>query len=190
MLLVFFFHYKTFCWWSEDVILLSKIWSDLKMHHVLGFRYELFCVVKAAKTTQCVLHINCDVTFCLESNSKKELYSEETIRALCQRFETPQSNARWDWPLVQLTPFEPIDVDRVQQLLTNRTALVPNLSTQNPPRLASEALNDLDKITQALTVQVSWWYIPSWLGQTLCTFLVASVLLRILKKLYDVLTEF
>ena len=122
----------------------------------VGFRYELYCVVKAAKTTQCVIYLNSTLDQSLSLNKTSNLYSEETIRALYLRFEAPQPKARWDSPLYEVYPesIDELSLDSIKQSLTSGNVLPPNMSTQNPPRMGAETLYDLDKLTQKLCAQV------------------------------------
>jgi len=67
---------------------------------LLGFRYELYCVAKAHKTTHCVLHCDTPKETCQQWNMVKEnRYHDEILDALIMRFETPDSRNRWDSPL-------------------------------------------------------------------------------------------
>jgi len=49
----------------------------------LGFRYELFCVAKYARSTHCVIHCDASVKDALKFNNMKtsdEKYSEEVLQ--------------------------------------------------------------------------------------------------------------
>ncbi|XP_075240613.1 protein KTI12 homolog [Convolutriloba macropyga] len=138
-------------------------------NYIKGFRYELYCVVKAAKTTQCVIYLNSTLDQSLSLNKTSNLYSEETIRALYLRFEAPQPKARWDSPLYEVYPesIDELSLDSIKQSLTSGNVLPPNMSTQNPPRMGAETLYDLDKLTQKLCAQIMSKLVDCEIGDTI-----------------------
>ena len=104
--------------------------------------------MKAAKTTQCVLFLNCPLDQSLTHNETSKLYSEETIKALHLRFEAPQSTARWDSPLFETRYsfgsvnyfFENPVNKNVQKFYLNLVTSVPNLNNAIPNRTRSLVL--------------------------------------------------
>lgn len=99
-----------------------------------GYRYELYCMSKATKTTQCTVHCEVAVNTAWEWNSfrekEDECYSQETFDALAMRFEPPDSRNRWDSPLFTVLPGDSVPVDQVHSVLFERKAPPPNQSTQ------------------------------------------------------------
>ena len=71
---------------------------------VKGFRYELYCIAKAAGVRYCVVHCDVQPRTCLEWNEERdERYSEDVMADLCARFERPDSKFRWESPLFTLS---------------------------------------------------------------------------------------
>jgi protein KTI12 len=76
-----------------------------------GFRYELYCVSKAARTTQCTIYAESfkrvdsqtDITSRVEDLDEEEEeipgYDPDVVAMLKQRYEVPDGKNRWDSPL-------------------------------------------------------------------------------------------
>lgn len=144
---------------SEIVRLLNK--NDVVIvdgaNYIKGSRYELFCMSKSVRTTQCTLYcaIIKDQAWCFnETRINEEPYERDVFDALCMRFEEPQHNHRWDSPLFTLFPDEELNGDNIYNALYNQKALLPNLSTQNAPLNTTNFLFEMDKITQEIITQV------------------------------------
>ncbi|XP_058830080.1 protein KTI12 homolog [Topomyia yanbarensis] len=139
---------------SEAIRLLTK--DDLVIvdgtNYIKGFRYEIYCASKASRTTQCTIY--CAITqgqawdFNQTENKGGESYQRDVFDALCLRYEEPQANNRWDSPLFTIFPEEELDEDSIFNALFKQKALIPNLSTQNPPLSSTNFLFEMDKITQ------------------------------------------
>ena len=119
---------------SEIVRLLNKdsiIIADA-LNYIKGYRYELYCVCKSARTTHCLVYtaINRDVALEYNKNVEKP-YTEETFDALVMRFEEPQHNNRWDSPLITSHPDEPLELSAIDEAILGNRVVKPNQSTQN-----------------------------------------------------------
>ena len=70
------------------------------LNYIKGFRYELYCISKAAGKQHCV------VWCLLHQQNNLERYNSELFEELKQRFEPPDERNRWDRPLyrVALSP--------------------------------------------------------------------------------------
>lgn len=109
-------------------------------------------MTKASRTTQCSLFCCIPQQQAWEFNTKRtatdELppeaetpeqpvnnsdvpYTREIFDALCMRYEEPQSNNRWDSPLVVALPEDALDVEAIYKSLYETRPLPPNQSTQN-----------------------------------------------------------
>ncbi|KAH8366936.1 hypothetical protein KR200_005368 [Drosophila serrata] len=141
---------------------------------ILGYRYELYCATKASRTTQCTLF--CCIpqeqawTFNTQRTAPDEVpqetetgqpldnsdvpYTREIFDALCMRYEEPQSNNRWDSPLVVALPEDTLDVEGIYKALYETQPLPPNLSTQNAPLGATNYLFELDNIMQSIIKEI------------------------------------
>lgn len=125
-------------------------------NYIKGYRYELYCASKAARTTQCTVYCGIRRERALELNAQRHAadevvvaggggagdeaplldngrvaYSAETFEALCQQFEEPHGNSRWDAPLFTVMPDDELDVDGINGALFESKAPPPNKSTQS-----------------------------------------------------------
>ncbi|EAR81882.1 chromatin associated protein KTI12 (macronuclear) [Tetrahymena thermophila SB210] len=84
------------------------------LNYIKGYRYELFCLARAAQTQHCVIYCECDPQLAKENNSKNaNNFTEEMLADYNNRLEIPIPKNRWDSPLFHLrskeeTPFEEI----------------------------------------------------------------------------------
>ncbi|XP_067636386.1 protein KTI12 homolog isoform X2 [Eurosta solidaginis] len=157
---------------SEALRLLNK--EDVVIVDA-GYRYELFCATKAARSTQCTLFCGIQPTRAWDFNQQRTdddlvkcgdsaddqfvdnsnvPYSREIFDALCMRFEEPHGNCRWDSPLFVVFPDDTLDFGAIYSALYESKPLPPNQSTQNPPLSSANYLFDLDKLTQDITADV------------------------------------
>ena len=130
---------------QENFVILDSL------NYIKGFRYELFCVSKHIKTTQCVILCDTPAETAKGWNSKRgegEKYSEEVFDALVMRFEPPDSQNRWDQPLFTLYPDDPLPTQAILATLLHRKPPPPNQSTQSQPLSATNFLHELDRRTQ------------------------------------------
>lgn len=128
------------------------------LNYIKGFRYELYCLSKLLKTTQCVVH--CDTPTQIASNwneersPESEKYSEEIFQALVQRFEPPDSRNRWDSPLITLYPNDPLPNKEILDALVYSKPPPPNQSTQTTPLTSADFLHEIDRQTQAVVTKI------------------------------------
>ncbi|XP_072937621.1 protein KTI12 homolog isoform X2 [Epargyreus clarus] len=159
---------------------MSLFWMAVTTLKV-GFRYELYCASKASKSTQCTVYTLRNHQEAWEANKLRlrdkdgdthnhnpdgdgnihdsrldsESYTEEVFDALTKlRFEEPNSNNRWDSPLFTVQPQSSLDLDAVYQVLFEKKAPPPNMSTQNPPLTSTNFVYELDKVTQSVSKQI------------------------------------
>ena len=127
-------------------------------NYIKGYRYELYCLSKLLKTTQCVVHCDTPVEKAAEWNAqrliKSERYSAETFDALVQRFETPDSRNRWDFPLVTLYPSDPLPERELLDAILKAKPPPPNQSTQSQPLASVDFLHELDRQTQSIVSKI------------------------------------
>lgn len=159
---------------SEALRLLNK--DDVVVvdagNYIKGYRYELFCATKAARSTQCTLFCGIQETRAWEFNQQRTgedvvpsgtnnitdnsnvPYTREIFDALCMRFEEPHGNCRWDSPLFVVFPDDTLELEAIHGALYESKPLPPNQSTQNPPLSATNYLFELDKLTQQIIADV------------------------------------
>lgn len=127
------------------------------LNEIKGFRYELFCLARAAKTPHAVLQTAAPVEQCLAwDHARGQLYtSPERVQHLAARFEQPDNRNRWDSPLFIVTAEDPLPVDQLEAALFDRQAPPPLLSTQGQPIAETNFIHDLDRVTQQI-ISVRW----------------------------------
>ncbi|XP_022223792.1 protein KTI12 homolog [Drosophila obscura] len=153
---------------KEDVVILDA------GNYIKGYRYELYCITKSARTTQCTLfccipqeqawsfngqrlepdELPGDGQTTQLLNNSNVPYTREIFDALCMRYEEPNSNSRWDSPLTVALPEDKLDVEGIYKALYETAPLPPNQSTQNPPLCATNYLFELDTIMQAIIKEI------------------------------------
>lgn len=117
--------------------------------YIKGFRYELHCLAKEAKTQYCIVELLIDTESSWKWNQKrveksiKEQdkdpdgvvvgYKRETFDALLLRYEKCDENNRWDSPLFRVTsPATKLDnsiLENVWHSIMETEPLIPNKST-------------------------------------------------------------
>lgn len=125
---------------------------------LLGYRYELYCASKSARTTQCTVFcaISKDVAWTFnekrtapdvlqaenKSNSETDTendqignglvpYTKDIFDALILRYEEPIANNRWDAPLFTVVPEMKLNLENVYSALYEKKPPPPNQATQN-----------------------------------------------------------
>lgn len=114
---------------KNDVVIMDAA------NYIKGYRYEIYCATKAARTTQLTLFTAIDREKSWEFNENRldldEKYTREVFDALWMRYEEPNSSARWDSPLFTVTPEESLNLDEMYNFLFEKKAPPANQSTQN-----------------------------------------------------------
>lgn len=123
-----------------------KFSPELRVVFVVGYRYELYCASKAARSTQCTMYCAIppatgwefnqqrtkeDTVASIESNNSTVPYTRDIFDALILRYEEPIANNRWDSPLFTLLPESQLPVEDLFSALYEKKPPPPNLATQN-----------------------------------------------------------
>ncbi|PQQ20204.1 protein KTI12 homolog [Prunus yedoensis var. nudiflora] len=146
---------------KESIIIVDSLNS------IKGYRYELWCLARAAGIRYCVLYCDADETHCRKWNEERRekgegAYSDKIFEDLIRRFETPDRRNRWDSPLFELWPHkEGIEntsaaiVDAISYLTKKADSksrdvktLQPTIATQNTRFSEANSLYELDRATQ------------------------------------------
>lgn len=150
---------------SRDSIIIVDSLNSIK-----GYRYELWCLARAAGTRYCVLHCDVEETTCRKWNQERSeksdsSYDDKIFEDLVRRFERPDSRNRWDSPLFELWPSRgciekssSAIVDAVTYLtkkVDSKTrdvkVLQPTIATQSARLTEANSLYELDRATQDIT---------------------------------------
>ncbi|XP_078439210.1 KTI12-like, chromatin associated protein [Wolffia australiana] len=147
---------------SKDRIIIVDSLNNIK-----GYRYELWCLARAAGTRYCVLFCDVEENICRQWNVERRergdpTYDEKIFSDLVGRFERPDRRNRWDSPLFELTPFRdgiressPAIIEAVSYL-TKRIdsksrdvrVLQPTIATQSVRTGEANSLYEMDRATQ------------------------------------------
>lgn len=150
---------------SKDSIVIVDSLNSIK-----GYRYELWCLARAAGIRYCVVHCDADEQACRTWNVERRergepSYDDNIFEDLVRRFERPDSKNRWDSSLFELWPArEGIDksstamVDAVTYLtkkVDSKTRdvkiLQPTIATQSARGSEANSLYEMDRATQEIT---------------------------------------
>nr|CAG4643373.1 EOG090X0A11 [Ilyocryptus agilis] len=124
-------------------------------NYIKGYRYELYCVAKSNKSTQCTIHCDTSAEKAWENNLKRsEGYSQDVFNALVERYEAPDGRNRWDSPLFTIQLEDELPIQEIIASLFDRKAPVPNQSTQSLPLTSTNFLYELDCVTQQIVNRV------------------------------------
>lgn len=129
---------------TNNVVILDSL------NYIKGYRYELFCLAKGARTTYCVVYANTDAIQAAEYNADVQHYSAEIYQALVNRFEAPIGTNRWDSPLFITSNHVDLNVSEIYDALFSMKALKPNHSTETVPLASGDYLQDLEKSLQSV----------------------------------------
>lgn len=112
--------------------------------YIKGFRYELFCMSKEAKTQYCVVEKLIPSEVCWKWNEElisqhteesdgdapEPGYSRQIFDALLMRYEKCDENNRWDSPLFRIdSEVDKLDYDELYRVVVEEKPLVPNKCT-------------------------------------------------------------
>ncbi|EEF50764.1 protein KTI12 homolog [Ricinus communis] len=147
---------------SRDSIIIVDSLNSIK-----GYRYELWCLARAAGIRYCVLFCDVQETQCRKWNEQRRekeegAYDDAIFEDLVRRFERPDKRNRWDSPLFELRPSEDgiekcsaaiLDaVSYLTKTVDSKTRdvriLQPTIATQNTRFSEANSLYELDRATQ------------------------------------------
>ncbi|KAL6983366.1 hypothetical protein U1Q18_016752 [Sarracenia purpurea var. burkii] len=147
---------------SRDNIIIVDSLNSIK-----GYRYELWCLARAAGIRYCVLYCDVEETQCRKWNEERRergetSYDDKIFEDLVRRFERPDRRNRWDSPLFEVFPSrDSIEKSSLAILdavsyLTKRVdsktrdvrVLQPTIATQTARVSEANSLYEMDRATQ------------------------------------------
>ncbi|MBA0819632.1 hypothetical protein Gohar_025579 [Gossypium harknessii] len=147
---------------SKDNIIIVDSLNSIK-----GYRYELWCLARAAGIRYCVLYCDVGESHCRKWNEERRekgeaAYNDVIFEDLVRRFEKPDRRNRWDSPLFELWAHNDrverssIAIVDVVSYLTKKAdsksrdvkILQPTIATQNTRFSAANSLYEMDRATQ------------------------------------------
>jgi protein KTI12 len=118
------------------------------LNYIKGYRYELFCIARAAGTPLAVLWCDTPRALACEWNELREnAMPTELFQELSMRFEPPNPRNRWDSPLFTLAPDDGTPLEAILQATVKTPGLRPNLATQSQPLADTNFVHELERIT-------------------------------------------
>ncbi|GER41567.1 protein KTI12 [Striga asiatica] len=139
------------------------------LNNIKGYRYELWCLARAAGTRYCVLHCDAGKNECREWNRERRernrndpsFYEDRIFEDLVRRFERPDSKNRWDSPLFEIQPckgrivktspaiLEAVDylTKKVDSKTRDVKILQPTIATQTSRGGEANSLYEMDRAT-------------------------------------------
>lgn len=137
------------------------------LNSIKGYRYELWCLARAAGIRYCVVFCDVEEPHCREWNRERmdrgeAAYDEKIFDDLVSRFERPDRRNRWDSPLFELFPWKDgvekssVAISEAVLHLTKKVdsktrdvkILQPTIATQNAKFSEANSLYELDRATQ------------------------------------------
>lgn len=145
---------------KENIIVVDSLNS------IKGYRYELWCIARAAAIRYCLLYCDAEESTCRTWNkARSELglpsYDNLIFEDLMRRFEEPDKRNRWDSPLFHLKLGEE-DISEATSTIQEAVAFIrganehvgrtsflqPTVATQNARASETNSLYELDRATQ------------------------------------------
>lgn len=97
------------------------------LNYIKGYRYQLYCLARALSTPHLVV-------YCLASERQahewNHRYDPTVLAHLVSRYEEPNSQTRWDSPLVAVGPDEALPVKDIRAIIEGDARRPPSLATQ------------------------------------------------------------
>eukprot|EP00899_Mesostigma_viride_P010036 jgi/Mesvir1/19033/Mv12797-RA.1 len=89
------------------------------LNNIKGYRYELWCIARAAGAVYCMVHCDVPLDICRAWNAARrasggDSYPDTVFEDLGNRFETPDGRNRWDSPLFSLHPMDEGGISEAQ----------------------------------------------------------------------------
>ncbi|CAG9467432.1 unnamed protein product [Pedinophyceae sp. YPF-701] len=141
---------------------------------IKGFRYELWCVARAAATRHCCVHVDTPSASREAWNAARvpegDRWLSHIFDDLSGRFERPDGRNRWDSPLITVYP--EMGADATERALQDVVAalteqgnknstralakdLRPTMATSNVPLSSTNLLHELDRASQEVVERVA-----------------------------------
>ena len=101
------------------------------MNYIKGYRYQLYCLAREISTPHLVIQCLISHEQALIRNSRAPVpYGRVLLGELINRYEDPNSQTKWDSPLVALGPEDGLPFEEIAKILNGGTKKPPSLATQ------------------------------------------------------------
>ena len=119
------------------------------LNYIKGFRYELYCLSRTAKSTYCVVYCDLDKHTNREFNEKDKVYTPELLEDLINRMERPVEKNRWDNPLFVVEPEDELPYTEIcKALFEDKKKSKDPVSTKAEIKLGDNYVYEVDKVVQ------------------------------------------
>lgn len=119
------------------------------LNYIKGFRYQLYCVARAASTPHCLLYCQTPASVVRARNEALARYPPAAVEELLGRFEEPHYAARWDTPMFTADERgEGVDWPAILETLQGAVARPPSMATTVKITSSADLLAELDRGTQ------------------------------------------
>jgi protein KTI12 len=126
---------------AEKVVILDST------NYIKGFRYELFCFARTARTPQVTVFVDTPREL---ASSWNQTLSSELFTDLAGRLEVPNPKNRWDKPMFHLRPGEELQYDAVCEALSGEAKMRKAVSTKTEEAVGENYLYSVDNATSSL----------------------------------------
>lgn len=126
------------------------------MSYIKGFRYELYCLSRTAKTTHALLLCEATSKEAMDNNRKRgHGYSDAMLTDLCGRMERPVESNRWDCPLLSVYPEDPTPCAELHRVLFLEEKKSKNpISTKSELKMGQTYVFDLENTLLEMSVDL------------------------------------
>ncbi|CAD8071886.1 unnamed protein product [Paramecium primaurelia] len=126
------------------------------INYIKGYRYELYCLARAAKTTNCLLYLNVPLEICQKNNENREnKFNDNLLIDLYKRMEIPKQKDRWECPYFEIRFQEKTPLDEMAEVLfyAEKTAKDP-IATKKEQQNEGNFVHEQEKRVQDILDQI------------------------------------
>ncbi|GAM25867.1 hypothetical protein SAMD00019534_090420, partial [Acytostelium subglobosum LB1] len=133
---------------TKDTVVISD-----SLNYIKGYRYELFCIAKAAGTRILLVYCLTQREQAKQWNLARDpatAFTDSLLDELTNRFEVPNPKNRWDSPLFTLEPQHELPFDMLHKTLFEVQELRPNYATAPQALSPTNFVHQLEAVTQEI----------------------------------------
>ena len=127
---------------SDTIVILDSL------NYIKGYRYELYCLARSAKTTLTNIYCETDVEVAQEWNAARDqavAFTEELFNDYKGRLEVPNPANRWDCPWFIIRPHEDTPYDDINKAVLSGKLPKAPISNKQEEGLDTNYIYELDK---------------------------------------------
>ena len=124
------------------------------LNYIKGYRYQIYCLARAAGTPHCVLYCVSREDRCRQRNAESGTYDTAVLEELFLRFEEPNNQTRWDSPLFDVSEGCQPDWEGLLSCILGQTARPPSMATAIKTSFSGDLVRLLDQTTQEMVEKI------------------------------------